>query len=274
MKFSPQDQNILEHLYKARIAHLHLEELFHFYEQLFHLQFAFKARMKDDRHPGYLEDKEIDLTRLASGIPQASFDELHMEAAPFIDLYRDIAALLIRDTKYLPPDHGEPQPETILAHAQEIFNSRVPLVGAGQPADVIRTASGLVLAPYVQLACEHIMPRITQDAWHRGYCPVCGGAPSFAVVHAEPAFRTLLCSRCNAEWRFRRMGCPFCMERDHQTYYPGEEGGYRLYVCEACHRYLKSLDMRESASERCLPVEAIATVSMDVAARGKGCLFF
>ena len=211
MSLSPQDQNILDHLYKAGTAHPDLEALFHFYEHLFQVQFAFKARLKDDRQPGsgYLENKEIDLASLASGIPQISFDELRMEVAPFIDLYRDIAPLLIQYTGSLPPDSDEPQPETILAQAREIFNSRVPLVGAGQSTDVIRTVSGLVLFPFVQLACERIMPRITQDAWHRGHCPVCGGAPSFAVIHAEPGFRTLLCSRCNAEWRFRRMGCPF-----------------------------------------------------------------
>ena len=51
MSFSPQDQNILDHLYKAGTAHPDLEALFHFYEQLFQVQFAFKARLKDDRHP-------------------------------------------------------------------------------------------------------------------------------------------------------------------------------------------------------------------------------
>ena len=50
-----------------------------------------------------------------------SFDELRMEVAPFIDLYRDIAPFLIQYTGYLPPDSNEPQPETILAHAREIF---------------------------------------------------------------------------------------------------------------------------------------------------------
>ena len=274
MRFSPQDQNILEHLCQARAAHPHLETLFHFYEQLFQIQLTFKARLREDRHLGYLEEKEIDPDRLASGVPQVSFDELRMEASPLIDLYGDIAALLIRDTECLAPDNREPQPETILAHAREIFTSTVPLVGSGQPADVIRTASGLALAPYLQLACEHLMPRIPQSDWHRGHCPICGGAPSFAVVHAAPDFRTLLCSRCNGEWRFRRMGCPFCMEREHQTYYPTESGDYRLYVCEACHRYLKSLDLQESDSERCLPVETLSTVSMDLAAREKGWLFF
>jgi hypothetical protein len=274
MRIGPQDQNTLEHLHKAETAHPHLETLLRFYEQLFQIQFAFKDRLKYDRHIGYLEDKEIDLARLESGLPQVSLDELRIEATPFIDLYRDIVPLLIRHMGYPPPDSGEPQQEAILANAREIFNSRAPLVGAGQTMDLIRIASGLVLAPYLQLACEYLMPRITQSAWHRGHCPVCGGVPSFAIVLGEPGFRTLLCSRCNGEWRFRRMGCPFCLERDHQTYYPSEKGGYRLYVCEACHRYLKSLDPQESASERCLPAEALLTVSMDVAAQEKGWLFF
>ncbi len=274
MRFSLKDQNILGDLYKARTVHPHLEALFHFYEQLFQVQFAFKTRLQEGRDPGYLEDKKIDLAWLASGIPQVSFDELRIEAAPFIDLYREIAELLIRYAGYRPPDTGDPQPETILANAREVFDSKVPLVGADQAGDVIRTAGGLVLAPYLQLACEHLMPSIAQDAWHRGYCPVCGGAPSFAVVHGEPGSRTLLCSRCNGEWRFSRMGCPFCLDRDRQIYYPGEEGGYRLCVCEACHRYIKSREMRGASTECCLPVETLATVAMDIAARGKGYLFF
>lgn len=274
MRIGQQDQNTLEHLHKARTAHPDLETLLGFYEELLRVQFAFKARLRDGNAMGYLEEKAIDLDRLASGLPQVSLDELRMETAPLIDLYRDIAPLLIRHMEYLPLDSGEPGQETILAHMGEIFDSRAPLVGAGQPADLTRTASGLALAPYLQLACEYLMPRITQSAWHRGHCPVCGGTPSFAAVHAEPAYRTLLCSRCDGEWRFRRMGCPFCLERDHQTFYPSEKGGYRLYVCEACRRYVKSLDLQESASERCLPVEALLTVSMDVAAREKGWLFF
>ena len=133
--------------------------------------------------------------------------------------------------------------------------------------------SGFVLAPYVQLACESIMPHIQQqDTWHRGYCPVCGGAPAFAAMHDEGRPRTLLCSRCNGEWNFRRFGCPFCLDRDHQTYYPSEEGNYRLNVCGSCQRYIKSIDMRGSAEMYCLPVEVLATVSMDIAAGRNGCL--
>jgi hypothetical protein len=274
MAFSPQDQKILKYLKKAKTAHADLIALFDFYEQLFQFQLTFKSRLNEEYQPGYWEDKEIDLNRLASGIPQVSFDELQMQAAPFIELFRNIAPLFMQYTGYHPPDTDDPQPKTILDQAREIYNSGVPLVGAGPSEDMIKAVSGLVLAPYVQLACERIMPRITQEAWHRGHCPVCGGAPSFALLHGEPTVRTLLCSRCYAEWRFRRFGCPYCLERDHQTYYPTENGGYRLYVCEACNRYLKSLDLQESPLEPCLPVEMLATVAMDVAAQKKGWLFF
>ena len=274
MRISPQDQNTLEYLRKAKTTHRHLDALIRFYEQLFQLQFAFKARLKDDRYREHFEGRQIDPARLAAGFPQLGLDELRMEATPVMDLYRDIVPLLTRHMGFPGSDHGEPQEATILRRAQEIFERKVPLVGAGQPEDLIGVASGLVLAPYLQLACEYLMPRITQSAWHRGHCPVCGGGPSLAVVLADPGFRTLFCSRCNGEWLFRRMGCPFCLDRDRQTYYPSEKEGYRLYVCEACHRYLKSLESTGAASERCLPAEALLTVSMDVAAREKGWLFF
>ena len=267
--FSPLDQNILDHLRKAKTRHGHLGELFNFYEQLFHAQFAFKAQLRGEKG-GYPREKEINLTDLAEGIPQIAFDELNIEVASFVDLYKSIVELLNRDADHPHPAKREPQPDTIVRYAREIFDSRGPLVGSSQPAELARTASGFVLAPYLQAACECIMPRITQSLWHRGYCPVCGGVPSFAALHGEFGFRTLFCSRCNGEWSFRRVGCPFCLESDQQTYYPSEEGRYRLYFCKACNRYLKSLDMRESPSEICLPVEVLATVSMDIAAQEKG----
>ena len=46
MLFSSHDQNILDHLRKAKTLHAHLGELFNFYEHLFHAQFAFKAHLR------------------------------------------------------------------------------------------------------------------------------------------------------------------------------------------------------------------------------------
>jgi formate dehydrogenase maturation protein FdhE len=68
------------------------------------------------------------------------------------------------------------------------------------------------------------------------------------------------------------MRCPFCGTADHTklSYYPGENGVYRLYVCGECSRYLKTVDLREVGREVLLPVERITTIAMDAAARKAG----
>ena len=267
---SSRDQNILDYLRKAKTRQAHLGGLLNFYERLFHAQFAFKAHLRREEETRYWREKEINLIDLAEGTPQITFDDLNLGAAPFFDLYKKILELLNRFADSPPPNKELPTPEAIVRYAREVFDSRGPLVGSSQPDKWIRAASGFVLAPYLQAACESIMPRITQRAWHRGYCPVCGGVPTFAVFHQDFGSRTLLCSRCNGEWSFRRIGCPFCLESDQQTYYPSAEGEYRLYVCGACNRYLKTLDGRQRAYDLCLPVECIVTVSMDISAQEKG----
>ena len=65
-------------------------------------------------------------------------------------------------------------------------------------------------------------------------------------------------------------GCPFCEETALQTYYPSDDRIYRLYVCDSCRCYLKTIDLREIDRDVCLPVENIVTVSLDSAAREKG----
>ena len=161
-----------------------------------------------------------------------------------------------------------------MEHAREIFLSQGPLINPGPLGNLVRTASGFVLAPYLQVACERILPRIPPDLWHREYCPLCGGRPAFAALISESGSRTLLCPRCFGEWRYGRIGCPFCNSRDSQTYYSSEDSRYRLYVCGVCNRYLKTLDARDGASDLCLPVECIVTVSMDLAAQAKGFKFY
>ncbi len=275
MNFSPHDQRIIDHLNKAESIHPHWKRLFSFHRELIRVQATFKELLRNEDHLGHLHGKDIDSDRLAAGIPQIEFGDLRIEESPFINLYSEITNVLIRDAEGPSSDKEEPQPEEIFVTTLEIFNRGTPLVGVAASDDLLSTASGLALAPYLQLASEYLMPRINKSAWHRGHCPVCGGSPSFAVVQAEPDFRTLLCSRCNGEWLFRRLGCPFCLERDYQTYYVAENGEYRLYVCEKCNRYLKTIDRQASGSEeRCLPVENMITFSMDIAAREKGWLFF
>jgi FdhE protein len=74
------------------------------------------------------------------------------------------------------------------------------------------------------------------------------------------------------KWRCQRIGCPFCGNEDPYTwtYYPSDDKVYRLYVCDACQGYLKTVDQREQAEPLMLATERILTASMDAAAADAG----
>jgi FdhE protein len=175
--------------------------------------------------------------------------------------------------KYVSPQQlsdADLHPDAILGMARQFFESRNPVV-VSDPAGSLQTiAAGFALMPYLQTACELLMPFIDQSVWQRSYCPVCGGKPVFASLARESGTRCLLCSRCTGIWQYGRVGCPFCEAAEDLIYYPSDDGRYRLYVCDTCKRYLKTIDLRESEQEVYLPVECIVTVAMDIAAQDKG----
>jgi hypothetical protein len=274
MRFSKRDQTILTALRKVKPLYRDLGGVLNFYENLFQVQFEFKGQLEASGKTGYWGNREIHLDRLAKGLPQIIFEELDLEKVPFPDLFRRIFNLLIPYTGYTHGGKPEPSPANIIEQAREIFLSQGPLINPDSSGDLVRIASGFVLAPYLQLACERILPRIPPGLWHREFCPLCGGRPAFAALTSESGSRILLCPRCYAEWNYGRIGCPFCKSRDSQTYYSSEDNRYRLYVCGDCNRYLKTLDARDGASDLCLPVECIVTVSMDLTAQEKGFKFY
>lgn len=128
------------------------------------------------------------------------------------------------------------------------------------------------LHPYLSAHARALMPWVDDATWYRAYCPICGGAPDFSALEKESGARRLLCARCNAVWTFHRTRCPFCGEEaaDKFGYYASADSVYRLYTCETCKRYLKTIDLRELAREVNLPAERILTIGMDLSARGAG----
>jgi len=128
------------------------------------------------------------------------------------------------------------------------------------------------LHPFLRAYAQVLIPLIDDRLWYRSRCPVCGGQPDLALLEAEMGGRHLMCSRCDSQWLFRRVECPFCdnTEPNKLIYYPSEDEVYRLYVCQVCNRYLKTIDMRRATGKVIPPVERIITVAMDVAAQEAG----
>ena len=260
-------QQFLTYLNKSKTRHPELVELLVFYEQLSCEQDEFVSGLDKNSFP---VDHNLKFSRLTEGIPQFTFEELLIGREDFVRLSIRMADFI---TEYFPyfKDGGEVMTdEDMLKIAQTIFNSRNPVVLSDTLLNLTSLTAGLSLIPYIQRACDAIVARIPQDAWRRPYCPVCGGKPFFAALDNESGARSLLCSRCNAEWIYGRIGCPFCESTEKQLYYLSEDGQYRLYVCDVCRCYIKTIDLRQTGRDVHLPIECIVTVSMDIAAQEKG----
>lgn len=71
-------------------------------------------------------------------------------------------------------------------------------------------------------------------------CPVCGGLPDFASVHATPKngnVKHLHCGTCGAHWKFERIRCAACGTSavlDLSYVHDEADPARRLHVCKAC----------------------------------------
>jgi FdhE protein len=277
MAMSDKDLQILRALVAARQQHEELADLLDFYHDLYEIQFQAKAASPEPE----VRDELAMRWRLEGGIPQLTFEQLRLEPQAFAHLVDQVTETLRRHNPGWEIEGEGRSPENLVELAQEVFEtwdtltapkpgSRGEEEGALWSDHPIALAVGFALAPYLQRAAEIILPQLDLSLWVQGYCPVCGGRPNLAILEEERGARRLMCSRCNCLWNYARVGCPFCESKEKQIYYPSEDGVYRLYVCPACHRYLKTIDLRGVYREVHLPVERLLTVGMDLAAQQQG----
>ncbi|MDD4169300.1 MAG: formate dehydrogenase accessory protein FdhE [Desulfotomaculaceae bacterium] len=134
---------------------------------------------------------------------------------------------------------------------------------------------GLLLNHTVKL----FMPRYAQeiknlrnfDQWLQGKCPVCGGRPSFALLDKEEGKRYLYCGLCEVKWRFNRLICPFCLNNESQFFTVKGMEKYRVYFCDQCHGYIKTIDERRTGeADIDLFWEDIKTMQLDILAINEG----
>jgi FdhE protein len=100
------------------------------------------------------------------------------------------------------------------------------------------------------------------------HVPLC----SVLRPEGEGGKRFLLCAVCSAEWEFNRIRCPGCGIEDKDTLpvYTAEQFPHiRVEACDACHTYIKSIDLTKNGLA--VPeVDEIASVALDLWAAEKG----
>ncbi len=128
------------------------------------------------------------------------------------------------------------------------------------------------LKPSIETGVEQLSHEIETETWMRGHCPICGSLPYLSLLKEEVGKRFLLCSHCGYQWRIDRMICPFCNNRDQESlqfFYAEEEKTHRVDLCDKCHQYIKTIDLR-TIGETDFPLEDLATLHLDITASKKG----
>lgn len=129
----------------------------------------------------------------------------------------------------------------------------------------------VAMRPFLGRCAESILAHLDTSGWSRGYCPLCGGEPEMAVITRD-ARRRLICGRCLGQWDFDPIACPYCPNDDRTriTSFASRDRLYRIAGCDACLRYIKAYDARQSDRPLLVGLDSVATLPLDAAAMQKG----
>ncbi|MDY6892552.1 MAG: formate dehydrogenase accessory protein FdhE [Chloroflexota bacterium] len=226
--------------------------------------------------------KNLVRDRLYEGVPLLSIDDLHLDWDHLQIVFEQVAQWAAKDTEGSP---GEIEVLRNIARNGSLLRESVSTWYQGRSLATIAAVQGVdvelftsvvsaALKPFLSVYSRLLLPEVDMELWLRRYCPVCGGKPDFAFLDKERGARWLLCSRCDTEWVFQRLMCPYCGNQDQNSlkYFTDDQEVYlyRIYVCESCHRYIKAIDLRKTESEVLMPLERIMTLDMDRQAQEKG----
>jgi FdhE protein len=138
------------------------------------------------------------------------------------------------------------------------------------------TPEGYVALAFLQPCAELARTRaaLQLGGYTHSLCPFCNRKPAIAVLRpqGDGARRNLVCGFCLCEWEFRRIVCAGCGQEDQTKLpvYTAEQFPHmRVECCDACHTYIKSVDLAKNGLAEPL-VDELATVPLDLWAREHG----
>jgi FdhE protein len=254
-----------------------LPQILEFYQRLVEIQYRVGKRTGVP-NPRFSDD-EIS-ARMEQGKPLVVFEGLAIDWPLLRKTFREIAAVFAEYPELLgtiPEELTGPTADQFITQesAKAWFEgSKLPdtVVTIDDNEALFREIVHASLRPFLISYSAALIDLVKQEEWRRGYCPICGGNPDFGFLDTESGARWLVCSRCDAEWLFQRLQCPYCGTTDQKAlaYFTDDEGLYRLYVCDKCKRYLKTIDMRQAKSEVLITLERLYTLDIDKQAREQG----
>ncbi len=270
------DSKILERLTELEEKQGSLPKILEFYRRLLRLQSEAKSLVSV---PKLSLSPEAISNRMMTGYPLLEFDDLSIDWTLLRNISEEVITLFPSYSEVLgetPNDLDKLSSCLVLKEVVKAWFEGAPLspwiAVSDVSKDLLEFMVHATIRPFLISHCEALLNFVNQEVWRRGYCPICGGSPDFAFLDKERGARWLLCSKCDAEWLFQRLECPYCGTQDQNAlaYFTDDDGLYRLYVCEHCRRYLKAVDLRQAQYEVLPPLERFLTIDIDAQARKGG----
>ena len=134
-----------------------------------------------------------------------------------------------------------------------------------------RAVAALVPMPFLH-ACNRRWGMAAPENWAHGYCVVCGAWPAFAEECGVDRIRYLRCGRCGSAWQALRLLCPYCGMTEHAALASlvVEEGKSAVEICKRCLGYVKVFTTLRPVSSSQVPLQDLASVTLDLAAAMRG----
>ena len=264
---------ILEKLNDMEKEEGSLPWLLEFYRKLIQIQTRVGQKL-DKPNPGL--SKETAQQRMAEGRALIAAGEFTFDLQLLQDTFQEVAALFSEYADlFSNPSREFSQLADFVLTSESIeawYEGKSIPATEGINQTLLKELTHAAAKPFLTSYASALIDSVEQEWWRRGYCPICGGNPDFSFLSKDNGARWLVCSRCDTEWLFQRLKCPYCNNTDQKTlsYYTGDEGPYRLYVCDNCKHYLKTIDMRTARPDTLIPLERLTTLEIDIQARDYG----
>lgn len=222
-----------------------------------------------------LNGESIKWDKLKEGFPAIDKRTLPEDLGPLMKRFKNIVEILLTGNSDFASKVNS------LFEREESFRELLEGVLIGQydlPKDfdhlrpAILFAAGGTLLPLINGIKLSGPPQKALDSWSESYCPICGAPPSISAIEGDENRLFLYCGRCSQSWNHPRLVCVHCGEEDQkklQYFFAKNDEIHRVYVCDSCKHYIKSVDKREK------PVvfprlEDLTTMGLDLVAKNEG----
>ena len=254
---SAQVEKAAEFIIKLRPFY---SELIVFYQAVFMAQEEAKQTVRIDAKP---ISKDMLKLKLKEKFPLVSVSDFELDEVSCRQLFEKISRIILEKNPGLKSsaevliaamDKGDLKVEdlcrALLASDDSVFEKYAEELKVDKK--LLAFIAYNSIKPSLNVFAEKTAEQLEPDYfWGKGYCPVCGSAPAIAVLQGEGE-RFLRCGFCGHQWSAMRIYCPFCENKDSKTlsyFYSESEPEYRVDICEACNKYIKTVDLRKLSRE-------------------------